>query len=108
MNALTLGVLGAGHALYARGTGTEEEIRIQKTYMMVRGAYTEFMVVDDKGRHMNVSNSLWYWKWDAVEEWGRLQVGDTRRVRLYGWRSPLWGLFPNVVGVMDAACTRTT
>ena len=100
-NGIALGFIGAGHAMYALGTGTEEEIPITRKYAMVRHGFTEFMVVDSRGRHFNVNNSLWYWKWDSVEEWYRIQEGETRRVRMYGWRSPLWGMFPNIVGVMD-------
>ena len=99
VNAISLGIMGLGHAIYARGTEKEEVIHVAHTYQMVRTGRTEFMVVDQRGRHFNVNNSLWYWKWDAVEEWSQIQKGETRRVRMYGWRLPVWGMFPNIIGI---------
>jgi hypothetical protein len=64
---------------------------------MVRNGFTEFMVVDEKGRHLNVNNSLWYWKWDSIEEWYKIEPNKNFFIKYYGWRVPLFGLFPNIV-----------
>ena len=85
------------HAAYAYSTGKTEEIRIVQKYKMNRYGYTDFMVIDQKGRHFNVNNSLWYWKWDSIEDWARIQKGDSVSVQYYGWRKPIIGLFPNIV-----------
>jgi hypothetical protein len=42
--------------------------------LFVANGFTNFMIVDDKGRHFNVNNSVWYWKWDAIEDWTTIQV----------------------------------
>ena len=55
------------------------------------------MIVDNKGRHFNINNSLWYWKWDSLEDWSSIKNGDKISVRYYGWRVPIFGLFPNIV-----------
>ena len=96
-NLASLGLVTGIHAVYAYSTKEEEDIQVIKKYKMNRHGFTDFMIVDHKGRHLNVNNSFWYWKWDSVEEWSRLQEGDTMRVRMYGWREPLFGVFPNVV-----------
>jgi hypothetical protein len=87
------------HAAYALSTEKTEEIQISRTYKMTRHGFTEFMVVDKKGRHFNVNNSLWYWKWDSVEEWERVKKDDSLSIQYYGWRKPVFGLFPNIVHV---------
>ena len=96
-NLVSLGLFTGVHAVYAYSTREEEDIRVIKKYKMNRHGFTDFMIIDENGRHLNVNNSFWYWKWDSVEEWSQIHEGDTMRVQMYGWRNPLFGLFPNVV-----------
>lgn len=98
-NLLGLAITTGIHAVYALTTEKEEKIQIVEKYKMNRFGFTDFMVVDARGRHFNVNNSLWYWKWDSVEDWSSLHKGDTLTVQYYGWRKPVFGLFPNIVSV---------
>lgn len=93
-----LAFLGA-HGIYSLSTEKTEEIKVVTKYKMVNYGFTNFMVVDNKGRHFNVNNSFWYWKWDAVEEWENIDWGSKFIARYYGWRSPFLGLFPNIIRV---------
>jgi len=97
LNVTILGVATGIHSLYAYGTSTTEEVTIVNKYQMDAHGFTKFMVHDDKGRHYAVNNSLWYWKWDSVEDWANIKKGDCIHVKYYGIRSPLFGLFPNIV-----------
>jgi hypothetical protein len=92
-------IIGAGlscHCVYALGTSNKEKSTIVKKYKMVRNGFTEFMVIDEKGRHFNLNNSLWYWKWDSIEDWSNIKEGDDLYFKYYGWRVPVFGLFPNI------------
>lgn len=93
-----MSTLIAGHGIYAYSTEEKDVITVTKKYKMNRGGYTDFMVVDDKGRHFNVNNSLWYWKWDSIEDWHRIEEKSDEKllIRYYGWRMPVLGLFPNI------------
>jgi hypothetical protein len=66
---------------------------------MNRGGYTDFMIIDNKGRHFNVNNSLWYWKWNSIEDWHNIDEKSEEKllIKYYGWRVPLLGLFPNIM-----------
>ena len=99
LNATILGVAGGIHAVYAYGTSKTEEVTIVNKYQIVNHGSTRFMIHDEKGRHYAVNNSLWYWKWDSIEDWTKMYKGDRITVHYYGIRSPLFGLFPNIVGV---------
>ena len=90
-------VLTYGHGSYALATNKTEEICVTKKYKYVCNGFTNFMIVDDKGRHFNVNNSFWYWKWDSIEDWTNIQSETTMVVSYYGYRIPFLGLFPNVV-----------
>ena len=64
---------------------------------MNRRGYTEFMVIDNKGRHFNVNNSFWYNKWNSLEDWHNIKENGEINIKYYGWRIPFLGLFPNIV-----------
>lgn len=94
------GILGsfvAGHGFYAYLTGKHDTITVTKKYKMTRGGYTDFMVVDNKGRHFNVNNSFWYWKWNSIEDWYKIEEKKGLLITYYGWRIAPLGLFPNIV-----------
>jgi hypothetical protein len=97
LNAGILCATSGIHSLYAYGTSNTEEVTIVNKYQMDAHGFTRFMVHDDKGRHYEVNNSVWYWKWDSVEDWANIKKGDCIHVKYYGIRSPLFGLFPNIV-----------
>lgn len=97
INITSLFLVSGGHALYAYTTNNKENIKITNKYNMVIHGSTQFMIVDDKGHHFNVNNSLWYWKWDSIEDWEKINKGDILQVKYYGIRSPVFGLFPNIV-----------
>ena len=84
------------HCTYTLGTSKNEQLTIVKKYKMVRNGYTEFMVIDENERHFNVNNSLWYWKWNSIEDWTKIKEGDNFNFKYYGWRVPVLGLFPNI------------
>ena len=94
---LALSFMGGIHAIYAYSTNNKEDIKISNKYQIVNKGETQLMIVDDKGRHFNVNNSLWYWKWDSIEDWEKINKGDSLKVKYYGFRSPFLGLFPNIV-----------
>ena len=91
--SITLG----GNFFYALGTKKEATIYVSKKYQFDRNGFTEFMIIDGNGHHYNVNNSLWYWKWDSIEDWAKIKKGDHLMITYYGIRSPLFGLFPNIV-----------
>lgn len=89
------------HGMYVYGTSGEKKIRVVSTYQYTCGGYTRFMIVDDDNRHFWMNNTFWYWKWDTIEDWIRVQTAtavDARifSIRYYGYRLPCLGLFPMV------------
>ena len=92
-----LSILLGGHMCYAIGTKEEKELFVAKKYKFDRNGFTEFMVVDINGKHYNINNSLWYWKWNSIEDWSSIKENSTINVKFYGWRVPIFGIFPNIV-----------
>jgi hypothetical protein len=55
------------------------------------------MIIDSNDKHYNLNNSLWYWKWDSIEDWYSIHEEQKLNTLTYGWRVPILGLFPNIV-----------
>lgn len=92
------GLVLAGHACYTYKTTNYAKIIIDKKYTFDKNGSTNFMVIDTNGKHYNVNNSFWYWKWDSIEDWHKLQTNKHNiKIKYYGLRVPLLGLFPNII-----------
>lgn len=82
---------------YAMLTREEKEIIVKKKYKFDRSGFTEFMIIDSNDKHYNLNNSLWYWKWDSIEDWYSIKEEQKLNTLTYGWRLPILGMFPNIV-----------
>ena len=85
------------HCSYALITCKNTDIKVDKKYQFDRNGFTEFMIIDENGKHYNVNNSLWYWKWNSNEDWHKIQTNKEIKIKYYGWRVPLFGIFPNII-----------
>lgn len=98
---VTIGIgscIVATNCIYAYGTKNENhEIVVKSKYTYCRNGFTDFMVIDENGKHYNVTNSFWYWKWNSIEDWNRMEPDRPVVVTFFGWRIPIFGLFPNIV-----------
>jgi hypothetical protein len=90
-------VLIGGNFCYAIGTKEEKEIVVSKKYQFTKNGISEFMLIDKRGKHYNVNNSVWYWKWDSIEDWCSIEENKKIKIKSYGWRVPVFGMFPNII-----------
>lgn len=89
------------HGAFALATNKNEEICVTNKYKYDTNGFTNFMIVDNKGRHFNVNNSFWFWKWDSIEDWANVETNIEKKITVnyYGYRIPFLGMFPNIVGI---------
>jgi hypothetical protein len=87
---------------YATLTREEKEIIVKKKYKFDRSGFTDFMVIDSNGKHYNLNNSLWYWKWNSIEDWHSIKEEQKLQTLTYGLRVPILGMFPNIVSCQNA------
>ena len=90
-----------GHFIYSQITNNSSIIKIDKKYKFVRNGFTEFMIIDEYGNHYNVNNSIWYFKWNSIEDWCKLKEGDSVNIKYYGVRFPMFGIFPNIYNIYE-------
>jgi len=87
------------HALYSFSTQKIDNILIKQLYKYNKNGNTNFMLIDNNDKHYNVNNSFWYCKWNAVEDWNKLKIGDKINIKYYGYRIPVFGIFPIIVSI---------
>lgn len=101
-NSFNVLVTGLGaHLCYTFGTLEEKQIVIKEKYKFDSNGFTNFMLVDENGSHYKVANCLWFFKWDSIEDWTNLKQGSIYPLKFYGYRIPVLGLFPIIVGQSD-------
>jgi hypothetical protein len=101
LSTLLVSGIFVGHCAYAIGTAETKIIKIKQKYTFDRNGFTEFMIIDENNKHYNVNNSFWYWKWDSIEDWHKIETSAEQNEKLcikyYGWRVPFFGMFPNII-----------
>jgi len=85
------------HYGYVETTTQTATITIVSKYVYTYGGYTRFMVVDSAGKHYTMENSIWFWRWNSIEDWESIPTGKPTRLQYYGWRIAPLGIFPNIV-----------
>ncbi len=97
-----VGISSICHLGYTLSTKKEENIVVDKKYTFDLAGFTNFMIVDKQGNHYNVNNSVWFFKWDSLEDWSAIELNDNLQVKVYGWRMPFLGTFPNIVSTIKS------
>lgn len=90
--------------IFEVGSGFEKEITISKKYTMLNGVRyltTRYMVTATDGSIYQVSNVWWLADFNNVEDWNNMDVGKTYRVKGWGYRIPLFNVFPNVYEIVS-------
>lgn len=85
------------HGCYIFSSLRHDEIYVIKKYEIMRNGFNEFMIIDNKNRHLNINNSFWFWKWDTIEDWHNINKNDNLSIYYYGYRIPFLGLFPVII-----------
>ena len=86
------------------GSAFEKEITIAKKYTSIGGvryAYTQYMIVATDGSIYQVSNVWWHADFNNEEDWNALEIGKTYRVKGWGYRVPLFGMYPNIYKIVN-------
>ncbi len=94
------------HALYSFSTLKVDSIQIKQLYKYSKNGSTSFMLIDNDDKHYNINNSFWYCKWNAIEDWNKLKIEDKVNIKYYGYRIPVFGIFPIIINIQkyDDSC----
>jgi hypothetical protein len=99
ITAIILAVLAIISVVFQLGSHFEKEITVTKKYTAVTGiryARTQYMVVDSGNSIYEVSNVWWKADFNNAEDWNNMEVGKKYRVKGWGYRFPLFAMYPNI------------
>jgi len=43
------------------------------------------------------TDSLWYWKWNSSDIYGKIKKGEEYNFKVYGWRIPFLSMSRNII-----------
>lgn len=80
---------------YVTFTVTDKERIVNNTS---EGTRSKYLVFTDKGTFEN-TDSLFYWKWNSSDLYGRIRKGETYKAHVYGFRVGFLSWYKNIVSV---------
>jgi len=90
-------------AAYQYGTSKEVEITVTDKERIVKGSgdsmESYYLIFTEDATYKN-EDALWYLKFRSSDLQGKLQVGETYKVKVYGWRIGLFSTYPNIVKIV--------
>ncbi len=93
---MKIGIIVVPMSFYVYASTNTRRIRIKRKYKYVKSGMTSFMIIDMDENHYSLNNSIWFWKWDAIEDWYSLDKEREINIKFYGYRIPILSLFPNI------------
>lgn len=82
--------------IYTYSTKENRIITVKNKYLYTNNGYTKFMLIDSENNHYCVNNTLWFWKWNSIEDWNTIEINKPIKINYYGYRIPVFGIFPNI------------
>jgi len=88
---------------YVVSTSNEhtKTIVVRKAERVSNGKSSKYLVYTEGGDTYKVTDSMWYWTWDASDRYGKVLPGHTYECEVAGVRWPWLSAYPNLVTVTE-------
>lgn len=89
--------------IFQIGSHFEKNITITKKYTSVGGVryiVPSYTIIDTENNIYHVSNVWWKADFNNAEDWNNIYVGKTYRVKGWGYRIPLFEMYPNIYEII--------
>jgi hypothetical protein len=91
-------------AIYNYGTVKEVEIVVQDKERVVKisgESVSSYYLVFTDGKTYKNKDTFWHFKFRSSDLQGKLQIGETYTVKVYGWRIGIFSAYPNIVKIIE-------
>ena len=92
---IILGILGVLNIGYTYGTSGEKTITIEKSEMVINSGGKYLIFTKNNGVFEN-TDSFFRFKFNSSDMYSLLKEDKTYNVKYYGWRIPLFSMYPNI------------
>lgn len=100
--ALLLAILLLIQIVYVYLTRFVRTITVKEKHEFSTGKHIRNTVSDEKGNVYQIQSSLPLLHFSEAEIWLKVEKNKKYTISAYGWRIPILGLYPNIVGITDA------
>lgn len=83
-------------------THFEKNITIKQKYL--RSPYRKadlYMIVDNNNTIYELNNTWWKFDFNRAEKWSMLEINNMYKVKGYGFRIPIFNMYPNIYYVSN-------
>lgn len=91
--------VGGGAISYAHAHYDERVLSCTITDKDRGGDEGSYRVYTEECGQLSNVDSIWRGKHDSADVWQDIQPGETVDLRIVGWRSPFFSVFPNILEV---------
>jgi len=88
--------------VYVYFTRFERIITVKEKHEFSTGKYIRNTVSDEEGNIYQIQSSLPLLHFSEAEIWLQIEKQRKYTILAYGWRIPILGLYPNIVGIGHA------
>jgi hypothetical protein len=88
--------------IYVYFTRFERIITVKEKHEFSTGKYIRNTVSDEEGNIYQIQSSLPLLHFSEAEIWLKIEKQRKYTILAYGWRIPILGLYPNIVGIGHA------
>jgi hypothetical protein len=90
------------HIIYVYFTRFERVITVKEKHEFSTGKYIRNTISDEEGNIYQIQSSLPLLHFSEAEIWLKVEKNRKYTILAYGWRIPILGLYPNIVGIGHA------
>ena len=94
-------VIGFGYSAVLHDTEQERTITINEKWTKYKNEDQKYLVSDTNGNVYQITDSLWYWTFDASNRYAKITPSQTYNVTLIGWRIPFISFYQNIIHIQD-------
>lgn len=90
-------VIGVIALISCYNTGKSYEVTITDKGIK-DSKYMVFTKDEDENVYpFEVADNLFYFRWDSSDMYGKIEIGNTYKIKTIGWRVPLFSWYENIV-----------
>ena len=77
-------------------------ITIKSTERVADNEDSKYLVWTTDGETLEITDSLFFFRWDSSDTYGKLEEGKTYKVLVAGWRVPFLSMYENIIKIIDS------
>lgn len=96
---ISFSIFEFNHKTVYTATVTDKTVKHEQDHKDTYFIYTQLS--NKQERVFKDEDTIWAWKWDSSDVYGKLAIGKTYKIKAYGFRIPFLSSYENIVNVEE-------